>query len=636
MLSTFQGLSSRLLKAPPCPLFGGCIEWVLENNGKVEWPKGTVLQQIAGPKGLTPRDVVVPPAAPGQTVDVVLQLGKITEEACMVYALVPPGNSGMFGEIISIRVAPRPEGLEHQCPNPCCVVISSPRDTKSGNDMALQPGTVDTSEWVLANFGTTPWPSDMCASLMFNTQGLEGLPATISIPPANPGMTVHVTIEARMPEASGQYEAMWQVGSPALQSFSAVLEMNFDVTDKENNLHVIEKRQVWQVDLGQYNGWKDLQEPFVTAVQKAEALGKHIVQVQAFSNHEQKYWHYELDLQRFQQRNLDNGTVRGLRRWPLAPGAKIEAEAEAFDGLSIPLPNGARPEVFKLSTLWLPCLSQERSKTVVIEARSRGSALRVQKSGVDSGGGVGVQSTFIARFTGKLNGNPVVMLQNAKEGMGFLCTSKESRTVLTCKQDLVDVAYHFEVVPGKLSFGAARHLRSVGLPINGSALRVVDTNQYIDVVKGHVVLRNGVPEEKDEQPAELFVVRYQPSYDVSWKEDSQYEGKRRWILNADPEFYSFAQFVSFVKDKGFTFRPHGESGIVAAKMIWATSVPEGITNEELDATKWFARTLKQKRPWSQSNPVLYTFSELLAFIEARGLCTPGKGSIECARAKWLS
>lgn len=516
----------------------------------------------------------------------------------------------------------------------CCVVVSSPGDTESGNDVTLNPGNVRTSEWVIANVGTTPWPADMCACLFFNTPGLEGLPSTISIPSAEPGMTVHVCVEARMPESTGQYEAMWKVGSPELQSFPTVLAVNFGVEDEDRNLDVTEKAEVWQVNLGHFKGWKHLQEPFVTAVRKA--MGKHVVEVKAFNKEQQRHWHYELDLQRFQQRNLDNGTVRGLRRWPPPVGARTEAEA--FDGLSMPMPNGARPEVFKLSTLWLPCLLQERSKTVVIEARSVAAALRVQLPGVaDCGGGVGIQSTFIARFTGKLNNNPVVTLQSAKEGMGFLCASKRSRTVLaTCEPDVEDAAHHFEVVPVRSSFSAARNLRSVGFPMHGSALRVVDTDQYVDVVKGELVLRDGVPEGEDEQPAELFVFRYQPIYDVSWREDRQYEGKRRWILGNDPEFYSFPQFVSFVQDTGFTFRPYGESGLIAAKMLWATSVTERFTNEEFHATTRFASSLSGKRPWSKSNPVLYTFSELLAFIEARGLCTPGKGSIESARAKWLS
>eukprot|EP00438_Fugacium_kawagutii_P033132 Skav217304 [mRNA] locus=scaffold1466:332508:334581:+ [translate_table: standard] len=51
----------------------GSVRWVLANDGSVTWPVGTTLRLVSGPVVATPI-MEVPPAAPGLTVEMELEL----------------------------------------------------------------------------------------------------------------------------------------------------------------------------------------------------------------------------------------------------------------------------------------------------------------------------------------------------------------------------------------------------------------------------------------------------------------------------------------------------------------------------------------------------------------------------------
>eukprot|EP00928_Gymnodinium_smaydae_P100453 TRINITY_DN9858_c0_g1_i1.p1 TRINITY_DN9858_c0_g1~~TRINITY_DN9858_c0_g1_i1.p1 ORF type:complete len:383 (+),score=72.65 TRINITY_DN9858_c0_g1_i1:132-1280(+) len=223
-------LSGRIVAGPKASgeaLVGGDVaQWVLANDGTVSWPEGTTLRLVGGPVLLCPL-VEVPAVAPGQTVDIELEVQPTEQPAEVFYSLVTPSCEA-FGEIAHARVSP----LKQTSPpaQPAVVLISSTLDSAGGALEAMQ-GELKTVEWTLANVGHAKWPEDVRASLVFNTPGFEHLPGHIDVPALEPGMTVEAGITALMPERAGQWKAIWAVNSPTHPEFGELLVAEFIVDD---------------------------------------------------------------------------------------------------------------------------------------------------------------------------------------------------------------------------------------------------------------------------------------------------------------------------------------------------------------------------------------------------------------------
>merc|ERR1712048_1208433 len=86
-------------------------------------------------------------------------------------------------------------------------------------------------EWTLANVGTTTWPADAVAELIYNTPGFAHLPGKIELPEVPPGMTAQVGVVALMPEMAGCWKAMWAVTSASVPDFGDILYVDFNVDD---------------------------------------------------------------------------------------------------------------------------------------------------------------------------------------------------------------------------------------------------------------------------------------------------------------------------------------------------------------------------------------------------------------------
>mmetsp|Transcript_141510 Transcript_141510/g.451981 ORF Transcript_141510/g.451981 Transcript_141510/m.451981 type:complete len:381 (-) Transcript_141510:308-1450(-) len=203
---------------------GGAVQWVLCNDGTVAWPAGTTLRLVGGPMVVCPI-VQVPEVAPGQTVDIDLEVKETEDASDIFYSLVTPDGQP-FGEIAHVKVEPKPRVAA----KPAVVVLASPMDGVEGGIEALQ-GEVKSVEWVLANVGQVPWPEDVSATLIYNTPGFEHLPCSVKIPAIEPGMTAHAGLSILMPEQAGDWKAMWVVASPSHPEFGDILLAEFVVGD---------------------------------------------------------------------------------------------------------------------------------------------------------------------------------------------------------------------------------------------------------------------------------------------------------------------------------------------------------------------------------------------------------------------
>jgi len=223
-------ISSQVVSGPTVGesslVCGNTIQWTLVNDGTVAWPECTTLRLVGGPL-LTIPHMEVPNIEPFQTVIIDLEVVHDTQTAAQIfYSLVTPTGEP-FGEVMSASVVPHASLVVEK---PVCIVAISPMDEQEGGLDALQ-GELKTVEWVVANTGKVPWPEDVTATLFYNTPGFAHLPGSIQIPALEPGMTAHVGITALMPEAQGNFKAMWAITSPMHPDFGDVLLVHFEVNE---------------------------------------------------------------------------------------------------------------------------------------------------------------------------------------------------------------------------------------------------------------------------------------------------------------------------------------------------------------------------------------------------------------------
>lgn len=387
---------------------------------------------------------------------------------------------------------------------------------------------------------------------------------------------------------------------------------------------------IWQVNLG-WKGWKDFEEPLLSQLREARAVGSELVSLRHESCDE--IWEYEVDFQAMTQRNLKTSTVRSIRELCIS---ELQMEKAKWFSAS----------VRKLTSLWIGVLSQSPSKAIALECRTSGGIVHVKDNGgLDIYGSSIARTTFVSRTVGEVDGRPVITLCSV-DNMGYLVQSETDSSALKCCNDESRSPARFEVLPcwwgteyGQSAFiSATRRLRHARSTTIGSALRLVSTGQFVDVsAEGNLLLMDAVANEDGaEQSAELFLFRYRPDSDVAWKEDGQYEGRRLWNLSKDHGAYTFPEFVDYVHKNETKLEPFGETGITAAKFMWALAAPEGASQEELAKARAFAQAVEERRCWSQAgtNPTAFSFSQCLTWIEARGLRHQDKTDIETARAKW--
>ena len=123
---------------------------------------------------------------------------------------------------------------------------------------------------------------------------------------------------------------------------------------------------------------------------------------------------------------------------------------------------------------------------------------------------------------------------------------------------------------------------------------------------------------------------------MAWKEDGQYEGRRLWINAKEQGAYTFPEFVEYVKQNETRLAPFYETGLQAAKLMWAISPPAEPSEDERLAASKFGEAVSKRRCCSHSrwNNRAFTFSETLAYTEVCGLRQPKGTDIETARSIW--
>eukprot|EP00929_Paragymnodinium_shiwhaense_P071214 TRINITY_DN36211_c0_g1_i1.p1 TRINITY_DN36211_c0_g1~~TRINITY_DN36211_c0_g1_i1.p1 ORF type:complete len:362 (-),score=85.52 TRINITY_DN36211_c0_g1_i1:277-1362(-) len=203
----------------------GPVQWTLVNAGSAPWPEGSSLRLICGP-AICPPVVMVPPALPGQTVEIAFEAPEAATHTQLCYVLVDEKGVS-FGEWLHVAFAPPSKPL------PLARVIVAPGEAERGAVLCASQGDVVRAEFVVVNAGQVPWPEDTTLALIYNSYlGFRNVPCHVEVPKGvQPLQTVQVSLAMQLAERSGPLTAMWALQSPSVPDFGEVLVVNLQVDD---------------------------------------------------------------------------------------------------------------------------------------------------------------------------------------------------------------------------------------------------------------------------------------------------------------------------------------------------------------------------------------------------------------------
>lgn len=179
--------------------------WRVRNTGNTTWGDGYRLAFVEGSRMDGPASMPLPPAAPGQEVDVSVTL--VTPRRSGHYRTVwqprdPQGNLfnyQLYSEIVVAGVAQRDEA-------------GWVADVTVADGTLVQPGQTFLKTWRVRNKGTTTWGDGYRLSF-FNHQRMDG-PESVLLPPAAPGEEVDVSVTLRAPNEPGTHRSTWKPRTP--------------------------------------------------------------------------------------------------------------------------------------------------------------------------------------------------------------------------------------------------------------------------------------------------------------------------------------------------------------------------------------------------------------------------------------
>jgi len=187
--------------------------WIVQNNGDVAWGPGFHFVHVDGEPMTAQTKIPLPAAAPGQQVEISLnltaamKLGKQFSDWRF-----QDSNGKFFGEIIYLII---------QGKQPAAAAKSSSyfvADLTIPDGSPIQPGTAFTKTWRAKNNGNTTW--GVGYGLVF----VDGTPmgaAPIPVPNTPPGHEVDLSVNLKSPATPGSYFGDFRLRDPAGQLFGA-------------------------------------------------------------------------------------------------------------------------------------------------------------------------------------------------------------------------------------------------------------------------------------------------------------------------------------------------------------------------------------------------------------------------------
>ncbi|NLX11732.1 MAG: peptidoglycan DD-metalloendopeptidase family protein [Chloroflexi bacterium] len=179
--------------------------WRVRNSGTTTWDAGYTLAFFGDDRMDGPDNVPLPPARPGETVEVSIPL-------------VAPGHPGMHRSTWKPR---DPQGRFFEFDLFALIEVVDPlQATRQLNELSwvadvtvpdgtdLLPGERFVKTWRMRNTGTTAWSSGY--TLAFFGDDRMGGPDSVPLPPLKPGEMADISIELTAPTTPGQHKSTWK------------------------------------------------------------------------------------------------------------------------------------------------------------------------------------------------------------------------------------------------------------------------------------------------------------------------------------------------------------------------------------------------------------------------------------------
>ncbi len=198
--------------------------WRVRNSGATAWGPGYELAFVGGERMSAPDSVPLPPAAPGQVVDVSIVLTAPAAYGLWRSVWKPRNAAGQlfdFEMYAEIRV-PQPVGPDQTLDEARYV------DDVTVEDGALmQPGRAFIKIWRVRNSGATTWGAGYTLAFVAGDQ--MGAPPAVPLPAAEPGQIVDVSLTLTAPTTPGRHRSVWKPRNAAGRFFDFELWAEVEV-----------------------------------------------------------------------------------------------------------------------------------------------------------------------------------------------------------------------------------------------------------------------------------------------------------------------------------------------------------------------------------------------------------------------
>ena len=200
--------------------------WRIRNTGETTWASGYELAFFGDNQMGGPESVSLPTARPGDIVEVSVPLVAPTEPGehrSTWKGRDPQGNAfefDMFALIVVEDTAEPPDTLDE---------MTWVADVTVEDGMEVRPGEKFLKTWRVRNTGSSTWGAGYELAFFGNDQ--MGGPESVTLPAAQPGDEVEVSVSLRAPTDPGLHSSSWKARDAEANFFEYVLWTLVEVVD---------------------------------------------------------------------------------------------------------------------------------------------------------------------------------------------------------------------------------------------------------------------------------------------------------------------------------------------------------------------------------------------------------------------
>ncbi|GAB4415977.1 MAG: hypothetical protein Kow00106_11510 [Anaerolineae bacterium] len=209
--------------------------WRVRNSGETAWGAGYELAFFGDEQMGGPASVPLPPAQPGDVVEVSVTLTAPQTPGLHRSTWKPRNPHGEFFEFDLYALIQVPSPAE---PSAHFDELSYVADVTIPDGTAMQPGEVFVKAWRVRNTGTVPWGEGYTLA-HFGDDKMDG-PDAVPLPPAQPGETVEVSLMLTAPRTPGLHKSTWKGRDPQGRFFDYDQFALIEVIDPQQTYDMLE------------------------------------------------------------------------------------------------------------------------------------------------------------------------------------------------------------------------------------------------------------------------------------------------------------------------------------------------------------------------------------------------------------